>query len=194
MLRKKSADNISNKHSLRTGWTDRPELTCLHGKMQIFLERHVSAGQLKCRILDLQDLIIEMSLSADIQRMFIVIDGLDKCTLEQPDHLEAITDIPHRARKVKMLITSRSELRIKNALRGYSTLTVDNVTLNATLPAVIDRELERSDLVANMRQQDLDEFKQLFLVISKRTYVMPCFDPSHILEINAHYQYYKIFY
>lgn len=89
-------------------------------KWKRFLERHASEGQLKPKILDLQDLIVEMSLSADVQRIFIVIDGFDEGKWEQPDQLMAVIDIPKYARKVKMLITSRPDPVIVKALHEYS--------------------------------------------------------------------------
>ncbi len=124
-------------------------------KCKRFLERHVSEGQLKAKILDIQDLIVEMSLSADISRIFIVIDGLDECEWEQPEHLMAVVDIPQYARKVKMFITSRPVPLITKALHGYSALSLDNVTFDFDLAAFIDRALKRSKL-ANLPQDDLD--------------------------------------
>ena len=79
-----------------------------------------------------------MSLSTDIHRIFIVIDGLDESEWEQSDHLMAVVDIPQRARKVKMLITSRLDPLIAKALNGYSPLSMDSVALDV---AFIDREL-----------------------------------------------------
>ena len=140
-------------------------------KCKRYLERHVSEGKLEPKILDLQDLIVEMSLSADIQRIFIIIDGLDECGWEQPDYLMAVVDIPQRARKVKMLITSRPDPLIVKALRGYSTLSLDNRNLNADLAAFIDGEFKRSEL-ANMSQQDLNEIKESLIRKSNGMYVL----------------------
>jgi len=159
-------------------------------KCKRFLERHVSEGKLKPKILDLQDLIVEMSLSTDIHRIFIVIDGLDEGEWEQSDHLIAVVDIPQRARKVKMLITSRPDPLIAKALHGYCTLSVDNVTLNATLNAdlvaYIDRELKHSEL-ANMPQQDLGEIKESLISTSNGMYVSTLINTGHVRIVNAHY-------
>ena len=155
-------------------------------KCKRFLERHVSEGQLKPKILDLQDLIVEMSLSADIQRIFIVIDGLDEGEWEQTDHLMAVVAIPQYARKVKMLITSRPDPLIVKALHGYSALSVDNVTINATLAAFIDNELNRSKL-ANMPQHVLDEIKESLIRKSNGMYVSSLMITSHVHRVNAHY-------
>ncbi|KIW09712.1 hypothetical protein PV08_12055 [Exophiala spinifera] len=133
-------------------------LACME-KCKRFLERHLSEGKLKAEIQDLQDLIVEMSLSTDIQRIFIVIDGLDEVEWEQPDHLMVIVDIPQYARKVKMLITSRPCPRVAKALQGYSTLSMNDVTFNDALAAFIDGELKRSRL-ANIPQHDFDELKE----------------------------------
>jgi hypothetical protein len=154
-------------------------------KCKRFLKRHVSEGQLKPKILDLQDLIVEMSLSADIQRIFIVIDGLDEGEWEQPDHLMAVVNIPQYARKVKMLITSRPVPLIAKALDEYSTLSVDNVTLDAALAAFIDRELKRSKL-ANIPQHDLDEIKESLIRSSNGMYVSSLMTTDHVHRVNAH--------
>ena len=147
-----------------------------------FLERHVSEGKLKSNILDLQDLIVEMSLSTDIHRIFIVIDGLDEGGWEQSDHLMAIVDIPQRARKVKMLITSRSDRLIAKALNGYSTLSMDSVAADV---AFIDRMLERSGL-ANMPQQDLEEIRETLIRGSDGKYVSSLMNTFHAHRVNAH--------
>ena len=131
-------------------------------KCKKFLERHVSEGQLKAEVLDIQDLIVEMSLSADIQRIFIVIDGLDEVALDQSDHLMTVVDIPQYARKVKMFISSRPYLLIEKALHGYSTLSLDNVnraTMDVSFAAFIDMALKSSKL-AILPQPDLDESKK----------------------------------
>lgn len=155
-------------------------------KCKRYLERHVSEGKLEPKILDLQDLIVEMSLSADIQRIFIVIDGLDECGWEQPDYLMAVVDIPQRARKVKMLITSRPDPLIVKALHGYSTLSLENRNLNATLAAFIDEKLKRSKL-ANMSQQDLNEIKESLIKKSNGLYVLSLMTTDHLPRINARY-------
>ena len=155
-------------------------------KCKRFLERHISEGQLKPKILDLQDLIVEMSLSADIQRIFIVIDGLDEGEWEQTDHLMTIIDIPKYARKVKMLVTSRPHPLIAKALDDYSTLLVNNVTSDVALAIFIDRELQRSQL-ANMPQQDLDEIKESLIRTSDGMYVSSLMTTDHVHRVDAHY-------
>lgn len=154
-------------------------------KCKRFLERHASEGKLKPKILDLQDLILEMSLSTDIHRIFIVIDGLDEGGWEQSDHLMAIVDIPQRARKVKMLITSRPDPLITKALHGYSILLMGNVPSNIDLVAFIDTELKRSEL-ANMPQQDLDEIKESLIRTSNGRYVSSLVNTCHAHRVNAY--------
>lgn len=46
-------------------------------KCKKFLERHVSESQLKAEILDIQDLVAEMSLSADIQGIESLLSLMD---------------------------------------------------------------------------------------------------------------------
>lgn len=154
-------------------------------KCKRFLENHISDGQLKAVILDIQDLIVEMSLSADIQRIFIVIDGLDEVKWEHPDHLMAIVDIPQYARKVKMFIASRPDALIAKALHGYTALSLDNVTLDVTLAAFIDRALKRSKL-AKLPQHDLDEIKKSLIRTSNGMYVSSMMTADHVHSVNAH--------
>ncbi|KAL8785428.1 MAG: hypothetical protein Q9213_003358 [Squamulea squamosa] len=123
-------------------------------KCKKFLERYISDGQLEHDILDLQDLIVEMSLSADVRQIFIVIDGLDECQWEQPNHLMAVVDIPQYARKVKMLITSRPDDLITKALHGYFTLSMDKETMAADLATYTDWALKEAGL-ANRPEYNL---------------------------------------
>lgn len=131
-------------------------------KCKRFLKKYVSEGQLKAKILDVQDLIVEMSLSDDIQRIFIVIDGLDEVKWEQPDHLMAVVDIPRYARKVKMFITSRPVPLIVKALYEYSTLSLDNVALDLSLAEFINMAIKHSKF-ANLPQHELDEIKECLI-------------------------------
>ncbi|MCJ1265330.1 hypothetical protein MMC22_005206 [Lobaria immixta] len=154
-------------------------------KCKRFLEKHVSEGQLKAKILNIQDLIVEMSLSDDIQRIFIVIDGLDEVEWEQPDHLMAVVDIPRYARKIKMFITSRPDPLIAKALYEYSTLTLDNITLDLTLAGFIDMAIKRSKL-ANLPQHELDEIKESLIRKSDGVYVSSLMINDHVHRVNAH--------
>ncbi|KAL8992383.1 MAG: hypothetical protein Q9169_007141 [Polycauliona sp. 2 TL-2023] len=90
-------------------------------KAKLFLRRHVSNGQLRPKTLDLQDLIVEMSLSTDIRRIFIVIDGLDEVDRLQSEDVKVIVDIPKCARKVKMFVTNREDDCLRKALHKYTT-------------------------------------------------------------------------
>lgn len=153
-------------------------------KCKKFLERHVSNGQLKAEILDIQDLVVEMSLSADIQQIFIVIDGLDEGEWEQS--LMTVVDIPQYARKVKMFITSRPSPLIAKALHGYSFLSLDNVTLDVSFAAFIDRALQRSKL-AILPQHELDGIKESLIRTSNRMYVSSLMTTVHVHKINTHY-------
>ena len=157
-------------------------------KCKRFLKRHVSEGQLKAKILDIQDLIVEMSLSADIKRIFIVIDGLDECEWEQLEHLEAVVDIPQYARKVKMFITSRRLPLITKALHGYSTLKLDKRTLNLTFAGFIDRALKRCKL-ANAPQDVLDEIKEILIRTSHGMYVSFSMTTDHVHRVNANWRF-----
>lgn len=147
-------------------------------KCKRFLERHASEGKLNPEILDLQDLILDMSLSADVHRIFIVIDGLDEAEWKQRDHLMAVVDIPQRARKVKMLVTSRPFDMIAEALEGYSILSMKNVSLNTCFVAYVDTELERSEL-AKLPQQDFDEVKEGLIRKSDGMYVSFLINTCH---------------
>ncbi|KAL8903788.1 MAG: hypothetical protein Q9171_007282 [Xanthocarpia ochracea] len=89
-----------------------------------FFKRHISESHLEPKLQDLQDLIVEMSLSTDINRIFILIDGLDESELEHIEEVKAVIDIPNYARKVKMLITSRRESLIADALCQYTSLSI----------------------------------------------------------------------
>lgn len=155
-------------------------------KCKRFLERHVSEGQLKAKILDIQDLIVEMSLSADVQRIFIVIDGLDECEWEQPEHLMAVVDIPQYARKVKMFITSRPVPLITKALHGYSALSLDNVTFDLAFAAFIDGALKRRKL-ANLPQDVFDALKETLVRTSKGMYVSFSMTTDQMHRVNAHW-------
>ncbi|KAL8856614.1 MAG: hypothetical protein Q9178_006770 [Gyalolechia marmorata] len=95
-------------------------------KATSFFKRHISDSHLEPKLQDLQDLIVEMSLSTDINRIFIVIDGLDEGEWEQIGEVKAVIDIPNYARKVKMLITCRREALIVDALCKYTSLSIDD--------------------------------------------------------------------
>lgn len=139
-------------------------------KCKSFLERHTSEGKLKFHILDLQDLIVEMSLSTDVRRVFIVIDGLDQGEWDQSGHLSAVIDIPQRARKVKMLITSRPDPLMEEAICGYRNTWTGHENLHAFLDSYIDRELKQSKL-ATLSQPDLQKIKESLIERSNGRYV-----------------------
>ena len=153
-------------------------------KCKKFLERHVSGSQLKAEIQDIQDLVVEMSLSADIQRIFIVIDGLDEGEWKQSDHLMTIVDIPQYARKVKMFITSRPALLIAKEIHGYSFISLDNVTLDVTLTGFIDRALKNSKF-AILPQHDLEGIKESLIRKSDGMYVSTLMTNHHAHKVNA---------
>lgn len=158
-------------------------------KCKKFLKRNVSDGKLESKILDLQDLIVEMSLSPDIHQIFIVIEGLDGLGWEQFDQLMCVVDIPQRARKVKMLITSRRDPWIDEALQGYSTLIMYEAELQADLTKFIRRELKHSKL-ADMPQQDLDEIKESLIQRSNGMYVSSLMTTCHPAE-SMHTRYWS---
>ncbi|KAL8990337.1 MAG: hypothetical protein Q9169_008145, partial [Polycauliona sp. 2 TL-2023] len=90
-------------------------------KAERFFGKHVACGQSRPRVLDLQDLIVEMSLSTDVQRIIIVIDGFDEGDWEQPEDIKAVVDIAKCARKVRMFVILREEELI-NTLQKYTTI------------------------------------------------------------------------
>lgn len=137
-------------------------------KCKRFLERHVD---LDFEILEFQDLILEMSFSGDIQRIFIIIDGLDGFEWEQFDHLMAIVEIPQRKRKVKMLVTCRQIPVVEKAMREYSTLSIDKDHSRADIVQYIhvSDTLRRSNL-ASMPPRDLAEISKR-LIERPSTYV-----------------------
>ena len=148
-------------------------------KFKRFLEVHGSEGELRPNILDLQDLIVEMSLSTDIRQIFIVIDGLDEGEWKQSDHLMAIVDIPQRARKVQMLVTSRWVHLIEKALHGYSTLSMNSVNLDATIAAFLERELMHREF-EKIPQQHLQEIKENIIRRSNGKYVSSLTNACHV--------------
>ena len=89
-------------------------------KATSFFKRHILESHLEPKLQDLQDLIVEMSLSTDINRIFIVIDGLDETEWEGIKEIQAVTDIPKYARKVTMLFTCRTA-----ALFQHTSLSID---------------------------------------------------------------------
>ena len=139
-------------------------------KCKKFLERHLREDQQSFEAQDLQDLIVEVSLSADIQRIFIIIDELDAGDWKQLDHLTAVVDIPRYARKVKMLVTSRPDPRIAKVLDDYSCLPLTNQSLLTALASFIDRKLKGSKL-ASMPQNELDEIRETVMSNSNGMYV-----------------------
>ena len=155
-------------------------------KCKRFLERHTSEGRLKPQLLELQDLIVEMSLSTDIRQVFIVIDGLDEGEWDQSDHLSAVVDIPQRARKLKMLVTSRPDPLIERALCEYRIISMNYERLYATLDSYVDKELENSKL-ADLSQPDLQEIKASLLNKSNGMYVSSLIDPDHVCMFNTNF-------
>ncbi|KAL8665435.1 MAG: hypothetical protein Q9168_007707 [Polycauliona sp. 1 TL-2023] len=89
-------------------------------KAKRFYGRHVSNGQLRTEIQDLQDLIVEMSLSEDIARIFIVIGGIDEAQYEArwrgTEDFMPVIDIPKYARKVRLFVISRREKMMMKTL------------------------------------------------------------------------------
>lgn len=98
----------------------------------------------------------------------------------------AVFDIPQYARKVKMFVTSRPNPLIAKALHGYSAFSLDNVTLDVTFAAFIDRALKRSKL-AILPQHELDEIKESLIRTSNRMYVSSLMTTVHVHKINTHY-------
>ena len=158
-------------------------------KCKKFLETHVSNGQLWMEVLELQDLIVEMSLSSDIKRIFIVIDGLDEVGMEE-SILMAIVDIPTRARKVKMLITSRSRPTLAKALLTYPTLAMYSTDSHVTdLGAFVDQKLMQSKF-ADADAECLRAIKERIARTTEscRTYVLSLLATFHRSETDQLYR------